>query len=93
MKIRVQREDGLWEIIELPSGETSVMDLESDNNCIFAGRMVNHYFNQEGYYTGPGRSMEAMMGTHSTESAEAQIAELQSTRITQDVLDSQEIDL
>jgi hypothetical protein len=92
VKIRVQREDGLWELIDLPSGETSAMDLDT-NNCIFAGRLVNHYFNQEGYYIGPGRSMEAMRDTHSIEGAEAQEAELESSRTTQDVLDSDELDV
>lgn len=88
MKIRVQRQDGLWEVIELPSDETKVLDLESDTNCVFAGPLVNHYFTQDGYYAGPGRSMEAMTGTHSEASATEQAKELESSRQFQDALDS-----
>ena len=92
MKIRVQHADGLWEIIEFPSGETRVLDLgDSPRNCIFAGSSLNHYFDKDGYYDCAGRSLESMRDTHSQEDAEEQVEQINSDRQSQDVLNADEI--
>jgi hypothetical protein len=85
MKIRVQRQDDLWEVVELPH-EPWNRELE-EVNCIFAGPLMNLYFDRDGYFMYAGRSLESMTAT-SVEEAERQVAAMEESRKVQDILDA-----
>lgn len=88
MQIRVQQQNGLWEEIDLPD-RSEILTLDT-GGCIFAGPL-NHYFDRDGYYTGVGRSMEAMSGGQSIEEAEQQLRAIEDNRRQQDVLSADHV--
>ena len=76
------------ELLDFHSEDLMALDMDEGRSCVFEGSMINHYFDADGYYEGPGRSLESMASTHSIQGAQESVASIEESRPIQDALDA-----